>query len=224
MPTDHLLKTPREDEFDLRGLQEVQPQASGCSQLQLKRPTARVGPVRFSKETYESILQAYGPIPREVKILSDTSQYSFVALARRRSYPVISITETGGQLSEITIDLDGKIKTLHENNFCRIPGCGYWLRNTGRIIRHRLTHFDDRGFECPNPYRNGTGAPENLMCRLAPGQYVTRSDIFKEHLRALNCQAYAQSYVQRKDHWRGPRGVDELYLLPFTRNVHIPFK
>lgn len=164
-------------------------------------------------------------MPRGIKIPTERNPYSFVALDRKGTHPVISITEIGGELSDITINLNGRITILTEANFCRVPGCGYWSNNAGRVPRHRLTHFKDRGFECQNPFRKGTDVPKHLQCQLRPGQYLTRLDLFKKHCRAPSCKGYASSFAQgtQRNLWRGPDTVDETYLLPFTRDVHVPF-
>lgn len=181
-------------------------------------------PLRFSREVYTTLLQAYGPISGEVNTPPDGNRYSFATLKRRTSHPTISITEIGGELLEVAVDLAGTISVLHRDNFCRIPGCGYWAKCAGRVPRHRLTHFRDRGFECPNPHRQGTGAPKHLECQLSPGQYVTRLDLFKKHFSAPSCQAYTPSFVDPQSLWHGPGRVNEQYLLPFTKDVHLPFK
>jgi len=164
-------------------------------------------------------------MPSEIKIPSDRNPYSFAVLERRGCYPVISITETGGELSDIAIDLNGQIATLTRDSFCRVPGCGYWSKTPGRVPRHRLTHFKDRGFSCQNPIRRGADAPKHLQCQLRSGQYVTRLDLFKKHCRAQSCKIYAPSFAQdlQRNLWYGPENVDELYLLPLARDVHVPF-
>lgn len=184
-----------------------------------------VVPLKFSRERYNALLQTRSPLPQEVKTPSDKDPYSFTTLDRRGCHPIISISETGGDLSNITIDFNGTITMLTEDNFCRIEGCGYWSKNAGRVPRHRLTHFTDRGFECQNPVRKGADAPKHLQCQLGPGQYLTRLDLFKKHCRTPSCQKYAPSLIQdlQRNFWRGPDSVDELYLLPFTRDIHIPF-
>lgn len=192
----------------------------------MEHPTlvTHVVPLKYSREHYNALLQAHGPVPREIKTPSDKNPYSFVALDRRGCYPVVSITEICGRLSDITVDLNGTITILKKENFCRVPGCGYWSKDAGRVPRHRLTHFNDRGFECRNPFRKGSDAPKHKQCQLGPGQYLTRIDLFKKHFRAASCKAYAPSFgqVPQRDLWHGPDTVDELYLLPFTRNVHVP--
>lgn len=180
--------------------------------------------MKFSKESYKALLHARSPVPREIKAPSDRDPYSFTVLDRRGCHPVISISEAGGELSDITVDLNGALTILTRDNFCRMPGCGYWSKTAGRVPRHRFTHFTDRGFECRNPFRRGANVPKHLQCQLGPGQYLTRLDIFKKHCRAQSCQNYAPSPVQDiQNFWRGPDDVDELYLLPFTRDVHLPF-
>ena len=224
-------ETPNEGESTLRGFQETQAQAPGyykSSNIHVSEHPARIThivPLKFSRESYNVLLQTRGPVPREIKALSNGNPHSFVVLDRRGCHPVISISETGGELSDITIDFNGIIVVLTEDNFCRVPGCGYWSKNAGRVPRHRLTHFTDRGFECQNPIRRGANAPKQMQCQLGPRQYLTRLDLFKKHCRAPSCQGYAPSFTQdsQRNSWRGPDNVDESYLLPFTRDVHIPF-
>ena len=208
----------------------MQPQDLGYSQLprmaimELPRPITHTAPLHFSKETYEALLQAYNPVPDEVKVPSNRRKYSFVALQRRGSHPIISFNETGGLLSDMTVDPKGTFTALNEHNFCRMPGCGYWEKNPERVSRHRLAHFTDRGYECSNPNRKGTDAPKHSReCQLSPGQYLTRLDQFKKHFESESCRAYSPSPAQMENLWRGPRRVDDIYLLPFTRDVHIPF-
>jgi hypothetical protein len=225
--TDFSLGTPLEGRFALRDIQQRQPRGSGYPQLRIVErpgPTTSAVPLHFSKETYDSLLRMHGPIPEEVKDPSNRNSYSFAVLGRRGCHPVISINETEGKFSDITIDLDGKVTTLNKNNFCRMPECGYWTKATGRVPRHRLTHFNDRGFECQNPYRKGTGVPKHLECQLDPGHYFTRLDLFKRHLESPSCKPHASSFCQHGGVWHGPDDVDEKYLLPFTRDVHIPFR
>ena len=222
---------PSEDESTLRGVQETQTWAPGYCQpssihvSEHPASVTHVVPLKFSRESYNVLLQTRGPIPLEIKNPSDRNPYSFVVLDRRGCHPVISISETYGELSDITIDFNGIIVVLTKDNFCRIPGCGYWSKNAGRVPRHRLTHFTDRGFECQNPYYRGADVPKQMRCQLGPRQYLTRLDLFKKHFRAPNCQRYAPSFTQdsQTNFWRGPENVDELYLLPFTRDVHIPY-
>ena len=212
-------------------VQETQAQASGYYQppsiyvAEYPTPVIHVVPLNFSRERYNALLQIHGPVPGEIKIPSGRDPYSFTVLERRGCYPVISITETGGELSDITIDLDGAITILTKDSFCRVPGCGYWSKTAGRVPRHRLTHFKDRGFSCRNPFRRGGDAPKHLQCQLRPGQYLTRLDLFKKHFRAPSCKAYAPSFAQdsQRNSWHGPESVDELHLLPFARDVHVPF-
>ena len=200
------------------------PKIPGIHIMEHPRSRTHAATLTFSQGVYETLLEAYGPIPDVIKVPSDRSTYSFAVLEWSRCYSVISITETGGQLSNITINLDGTVTTLNKDNFCRIPGCGYWVKKAGWLPRHRLTHFADRGFQCQNPHRKGTGAPKNLECQLDPGQYITRLDLFKKHFEAPNCRSYTPSFVRRKFLWHGSGHVDEIHLLPFTRDVHIPFK
>lgn len=215
----------------MRSVQEFQAQTSGYYQppsihvTEHQTLVTHVVPVKFSRESYNVLLQKHGPVPGEMKTPSDRDPYSFMVLDRRGCHPIISISETDGELSVITIDFNGTITILTKDNFCRVPGCGYWSNNAGRVPRHRLTHFTDRGFECQNPFRRGANVPKHLQCQLTPGQYLTRLDIFKRHCRAPSCQEYAPSFVQdlQRNFWRGPDNVDELYLLPFTRDVHVPF-
>ena len=226
-PTDFSLEAAREGEFTLGGALEEQAQGSQAPNICVTEgpmPVTYVAPLRFSRATYNSLLQARAPIPEEVNIPPDNALYSFAALERRGCRPVISFTEIGAELLEITIDFDGSISVLVKENFCRVPGCGYWAKNAGRVPRHRLTHFKDRGYECQNPYRRGTGAPHHLQCQLGPGQYVTRLDLFKKHFRASNCQGYTPAFANVKNLWHGPDSVDETCLLPFTKNVHVPFR
>jgi len=223
--------TPSEGESTLKGVQETQAPAPGYCQFSSIHdsehlvPVTHVVPLKFSRESYTVLLQTHGPVPREIKMPSDSNQHSFVVLDRRGCHPVVSISEIGGELSDITIDFNGMIVVLTKDNFCRVPGCGYWSKNAGRVPRHRLTHFMDRGFECQNPHRRGANVPKTLQCQLGPGQFLTRLDLFKKHCRAPSCQRYAPSFTpdSQRNSWRGPENVDELYLLPFTRDVHIPF-
>ena len=223
--------TPSEDESALKSTQETQPRALGYYQpssihvSEHPTPVTYVVPLKFSRESYNALLQTRGPVPREMKIPSDRNPHSFVVLDRRGCHPVISISETGGELSDVTIDLSGIIVVLTKDNFCRVPGCGYWSKNAGRVPRHRLTHFTDRGFECQNPFRKGANVPKQMRCQLNPGQYLTRLDLFKKHCCAPSCQQYAPSFAKdsQRNSWRGPDSVDELSLLPFTRDIHIPF-
>lgn len=219
------------EDDSIQSVQEARAQVSESYQHPsihvMEYPTlvTHVVPLKFSRESYNTLLHACGPVSREIKIPSDGSPYSFVVLDRRGCHPVISITETGGELSDITVDLNGTVTILTKHNFCRVPGCGYWSKNGGRVPRHRLTHFKDRGFECQNPFRRGANVPKHMQCQLGPGQYLTRLDLFKKHSRAPSCQGYAPSFTQdsQRSFWRGPDNVDELYLLPFTRDVHVPF-
>lgn len=209
----------------------AQPQVSGYFQPSSIHVTeypmliTHVVPLSFSRESYNALLQTRDPVSREVKIPSDKDPYSFTTLDRRGCHPIISISETDGELFDIMIDLHGTITILTKENFCRIPGCGYWSKNAGRVPRHRLTHFTDRGFECRNPYRKGADVPKHFQCQLSPGQYLTRLDLFKKHCRGPSCREYAPSFIQdiQRNFWRGPETVEEVYLLPFTRDVHVPF-
>lgn len=224
-------ETLKEEEYTLRSAQETRAQASVYYQpssvhvAEYPKPVTHVVPLKFSRETYNALLQTRNPTPQKTKVPSDKDPYSFTILSKRESHPVISISETGGELTDITIDLKKTITVLTSDNFCRMPGCGYWSKNAGRVPRHRLTHFKDRGFECQNPLRRGADVPKYLQCQLGPGQYLTRLDLFKKHCRSPSCREYAPSFIQdlQKNCWRGPDSVDELYLLPFTRDVHVPF-
>lgn len=231
MPTDFSSGTLDEDKFAPRSTQEAQTQTPGHCQppsvYVTEYPTlvTHIVPLKFSTESYNALLRTRGLVPAEIKDPTEKNPYSFTALDRRGYHPVISITEINGKLADITVDLNGTIKILTKENFCRLPGCGYWSKNAGRVPRHRLTHFKDRGFECQNPFRRGTDAPKYLQCQLGPGQYMTRLDLFKKHFRASSCKDYAPSFTphSQSNLWRGPETVDEVYLLPFTRDVHAPY-
>lgn len=211
--------------MEVQAQTSVYPQPPSIHVTEYPTLVTHVVSLGFSRECYSALLQKRGPVPGEIKIPSGGDPYSFATLDRRGCHPVISISETGGELSDITIDLNGAITVLTKDNFCRIPGCGYWSKKAGRVPRHRLTHFADRGFECQNPSRRGTNVPIHLQCPLAPGQYVTRLDLFKKHCSAPSCLKYAPSFTQGlpENFWRGPDAVNDSYLLPFTRDVHVPF-
>jgi len=231
MPTDFSPGALEEEEFAPKSIQEAQVQIPGYYQPPsihvTEYPTlaTHIVSLKFSRERYNALLLSRGPVPKEIKIPTKRNPYSFVVLDRKGYHPIISITEIGGKLSDITVDLNGTIKILTKENFCRVPGCGYWSKNAGRVPRHRFTHFKDRGFECKNPFRRGTDAPKHLQCQLGPGQYMTRLDLFKNHFRAQSCKGYAPLFTQdsQSSLWHGPDTVDEVYLLPFTRDIHVPF-
>jgi len=229
MPADFLPRVLDEDGLAPQGIREAQ--ASYNQSLSIRATehlttlVTHVVPPNFSRESYNALLQTHSPVPSGIKTPTERGPYPFVALNRKGCHPVISTTEVRGKLSDITIDLNGKITILTKENFCRVPGCGYWSKNAGRMPRHRLTHFKDRGFECQNPFRRGTDAPQHLQCQFGPGQYSTRLDLFKKHFRAPSCKVYTPSFTRdsQRSLWRGPDTVDEVYLLPFTRDVHVPF-
>ena len=196
--TDFSSVIPREGRTPLRNVQETRIQALGCLELrgihiaERPAPTTHSCPLHFSRDTYNALLQAHGPVPNEVVVPSDDNMYSFTVLAGRDFYPLNVIIEASGQLSGITIDVDGMTIILSKNNFCRIPGCGYWAKDAVRMPRHRITHFNDRGLKYQNPYREGTSAPTgHLQCRLNPGHYFKRLDHLKKHIDTSNgCQLY----------------------------------